>query len=172
MVYLVKQNYKKNKKMYKMIEQNLRKILPKDVQIEHVGSTAIPNMYGKNIIDILIGTENNLEFENISNILKDNNYIASEKSKTDIYQFFASTSNETESGDTHIHLVIKNTQRFDDFIILRNYLLNNEKEAKKYSDLKRKLIKDGVTDRKKYKKEKSEYVSNLLDRARKSAGEN
>ncbi len=167
MVYLVKQNYKENKKMYKRIEHNLRKILPKDVQIEHVGSTAIPSMYGKNIIDVLIGVENNSDFENISNILEDNNYIPSEKSKTDTYQFFASTSNETESGDTHIHLVIKNTQRFNDFIILRNYLLNDKKEAKNYSDLKRKLIKDGVTDRKEYKKKKSEYVSNLLDRARK-----
>ena len=149
MVYLVKQNYKENKKMYKRIEQNLRKILPKDVQIEHVGSTAIPNMYGKNIIDILIGAENNSEFENISSILEDNDYISSEKSKTD-----------------------KNTQRFNDFIILKNYLLRNKKEAKNYSDLKRKLIKDGVTDRKEYKKEKSEYVSNLLDRARKFAVEN
>ncbi len=158
--------------MYKSIEQKLRKILPKDVQIEHVGSTAIPNMYGKNIIDILIGAENKSEFENISNILENNNYISSEKSKTDIYQFFASTSNETESGDTHIHLVIKNTERFSDFIILRNYLLNNKAEAKNYSDLKRKLIKNGVTDRKKYKTEKSEYVSSLIDRARKFVGEN
>ncbi len=163
MVYLVKQNYKENKKLYKRIEQNLRKVLLKNVQIEHVGSTAIPNMYGKNIIDILIGVENNSEFENISNILEDNNYISSEKSKTDIYKFFASTSNETESGDIHIHLVIKNTQRFNDYIILRNYLLSNKKEAKNYSDLKRKLINDGVTDRKEYKKKKSEYVSNLLD---------
>ena len=45
--------------------------------------------------------------------------------------FFSSTSKETLSGDIHIHLVIKNTQRYSDFIMLRNYLLNNKTEAKK-----------------------------------------
>lgn len=171
MVSLVRQNYKENKKMYKKIENSLRNVLPNDVQIEQVGSTAIPNMYGKNIIDILIGAENRSEFEKISNILKDNNYIGSEKNKDDIYQFFASTANETKAGDVHIHLVIKNTQRFSDFIVLRNYLLTHKEEAKNYSDLKRKLIKNGITNRKEYKKEKSEYVTRLIEKAREFAQE-
>ena len=50
MVDLVKQNFSKNKKLYNQIEKELREKLGKDYPITHVGSTAIPNMYGKNII--------------------------------------------------------------------------------------------------------------------------
>ena len=54
MVELVRQNFKTNKKIYNETKHNLRKKLDKSISIEHVGSTAIPNMYGKNIIDIPI----------------------------------------------------------------------------------------------------------------------
>lgn len=165
MVDLVRQNLKFNKKIYKNIEKQLRKDLSKTISIEHVGSTAIPNMYGKNIIDILIGAKDNEEFKKIKIVLEKNNFIGS-NSKEDIYQFFASTSNETKSGDIHIHLVIKNTQRYLDFIILRDYLLNNKEEVKAYSNFKKSLIKDGIIDRKDYKVKKSLYVISLLERAR------
>ena len=168
MVDLVKQNLKENKKIFNNVKRELRKELSIDIPIEHVGSTAIPYMYGKNIIDILIGAEDIREFEHIKKVLEDHNFIGSEKSRDEIYQFFASSFNETGSGDVHIHLVIKNTQRFLDFLILRDYLLKNRKEVRAYSNLKKKLIKDGIIDRKDYKKQKSEYVSNLLNRARKA----
>lgn len=168
MVELEKQNFKENKKFYNKIEKELRKKLKIDISIEQVGSTAIPDMYGKNIMDILIGAKDNIEFEEIKNILESMNYVSSSKSKDEIYQFFSSTSKETVSGDIHIHLVIKNTQRYSDFIMLRNYLLNNKTEAKKYSEFKRKLISDGILERKEYKRMKSEYATLLLDRARNS----
>lgn len=171
MVELEKQNFKENKKFYNKIEKELRKKLKIDISIEQVGSTAIPDMYGKNIMDILIGAKDNIEFEEIKNILESMNYVSSTKSKDEIYQFFSSTSKETVSGDIHIHLVIKNTRRYSDFIMLRNYLLNNKTESKKYSDFKRKLISDGVLERKEYKRIKSEYVTALLDRARNSVNE-
>ena len=168
MVDLVKQNLKEKKKIFNNIKRELRKELSMDIPIEHVGSTAIPYMYGKNIIDILIGAEDIREFAHIKKVLEDHNFIGSEKSRDEIYQFFASSFNETGSGDVHIHLVIKNTQRFLDFLILRDYLLKNRKEVRAYSNLKKKIIKDGIIDRKDYKKQKSEYVSNLLNRARKA----
>jgi GrpB-like predicted nucleotidyltransferase (UPF0157 family) len=48
MVTIMRQNFSKNAKLYRCIEAQLRKILG-DVPITHVGSTAIPNMSGKNI---------------------------------------------------------------------------------------------------------------------------
>lgn len=168
MVELKKQNYKKNKELYNKIEKELRENLDKSIPIDQVGSTVIPNMYGKNIIDILIGAKNDEEFDKIKNILEKMNYVGSKKSKDLIYQFFASTEEETGDGDVHIHLVIKNTERYSEFLILKEYLLNNPVEAKNYSDFKRKIIKSGIEDRREYKKVKSEYVSALLERAKKA----
>ncbi len=52
MIELKRQNIKENKRIYKDILIKLREELGNDVTINHVGSTAIPNMYGKNIIII------------------------------------------------------------------------------------------------------------------------
>jgi GrpB-like predicted nucleotidyltransferase (UPF0157 family) len=43
MVKLERQNFKKNKKLYNSIACELAKKFGKDVPIEHVDSTAIPN---------------------------------------------------------------------------------------------------------------------------------
>lgn len=171
MVELVKQDYIKNKELYYSIENKLRNKLDISIPISHVGSTVIPDMYGKNIIDILIGAKDSNEFEYISKILEKIGFIPSGKSKDDIYQFFANTSNETSSGDIHIHLVIKNTERYNEFLILKEYLLNNEAEVKCYSDFKRDLISKNITDRKEYKRLKSEYVTALINRAKQDLDE-
>lgn len=125
-------------------------------------------MYGKNIIDVLIGVKDNNEFEDIKKVLEKMKYSGSKKSQDVIYQFFASTEEKTGDGDVHIHLVIENTERYSEFLILKEYLLNNKEEAKNYSDFKRKIIKRGIVDRRKNKRLKSEYVSELLERAKRS----
>ena len=168
MVELERQNLKDNKKIYNKIEKDLKSKLPTGISIDHVGSTAIPNMYGKNIMDILIGAKDEEEFSLIKKILEENKFIASDKSKTDVYQFFATHTGETKKGDIHIHLVIKDSERYKEFIILRNYLLNNKEEAKAYSDYKRELIKKGITERKEYKRIKGDYVTTLIARAKRN----
>ena len=166
MVTLVKQNYLENKKLYNAIEKNLREELGASIPITQVGSTAIPNMYGKNIIDILVGAKNSEEFEKIIKILEEKGFVASKKSRDEVYQFFSSTASETGSGDIHIHLVISDTERYLDFIILKEYLIQNKDEAQKYSDFKNEIITKGITDRKEYKAIKSGYVTDLLARAK------
>ena len=167
MVELIKQDFDKNKKIYQNIERELRTKIPINVPITHVGSTAIPNMYGKNIIDILIGAKNKKHFDEIAKELIDCGFIPSNNSQSDVYQFLASKKEETGSGDIHIHLVMENTNRYLDFIILKKYLLANKEEALAYSNYKKQIISQGITERKKYKSIKSEYVTELLERARK-----
>lgn len=167
MVELIKQDFDKNKKIYQNIERELRTKIPINVPITHVGSTAIPNMYGKNIIDILIGAKNKKQFDEIAKELIDCGFIPSNNSQSDVYQFLASKKEETGSGDIHIHLVMENTNRYLDFIILKKYLLANKEEALAYSNYKKQIISQGITERKKYKSIKSEYVTKLLERARK-----
>ena len=166
MVELKKQNFEENKELYNSIKLELYKKISNSIPIDHVGSTAIPDMYGKNIIDILIGVETKEEFNEISNILVEMNYVPSQNSKTNIYQFFASTQNETTMGDIHIHLVVKNTERFNDFILLRDYLLKNTLEAEKYLNYKKQILNNFGADRETYRKIKSEYVTSLIKKAK------
>ena len=172
MVELEVQDFEKNKKAYKLVENELKDVLGENVRVDHVGSTAIPDMCGKNIIDVLVGAVNMQEFDKIKRKLELLGYFASQNSKSEIYQFFASKQGETGSGDTHIHLAIMRTDRYEDFLTLRDYLLRNKKEAEDYSNYKKKLIELGVTDRKQYRATKSEYVSALIERARENKKKN
>lgn len=165
MVELINQDYKKNKLLYSSIESVLKDNLSY-AKIDHVGSTAIPNICGKNIIDILVGVSLD-NFDIARNTLIDMGYCPSERSRTDIYQFFASKIEETGSGDTHIHLVVLDTDRYNEFIILRDYLLDNPDEAIAYSKHKEEILKLGL-DRKAYREVKSKYVTELINRAKKN----
>lgn len=168
MVILEKQNYNENQKKFKEIKQKLEDRINKNIEITHVGSTSIPSIkYGKNIIDILIGAKDQKEFAEIAKILESINYISSDKSKTEEYQFFASTNKETKSGDIHIHLALKDTNRYKEFILLKEYLLENEKEAIAYSNFKQKLISTQTNNRAEYKKIKSEYVTKIIEKINK-----
>ena len=167
MVELERQNKKINTKIYNKVLKDLRKVIEKNIPIDHVGSTTIPNMYGKNIIDVLIGAENETELEELTIKLKDLGYFPGRNSNGMIYRFFASTEEETKSGDVHIHLVIIDSDRYRDFLTLKKYLLKNKEERKNYSNLKKDLIKKGHFVREDYISIKSRYVSELLERAKK-----
>ena len=124
-------------------------------------------MQGKNIIDVLVGAENKNQFKEYLGAIGGLGFEPSINSNTtDIYRFLASKKGETASGDIHIHLVVKNTDRFDDFIVLRDYLIASPQEAEEYSVFKQKLINSGISDRKQYKATKAKYVSELILRAK------
>ena len=168
MVNLLNQDFIKNKALYNEISSELTQKLGNNCPINHVGSTAIPNMQGKNIIDILIGAKNEKEFNKFVEILSSIGYFPSSNSRTNIYQFFASTTVETSSGDVHLHLSIIGTDRYNEFLILRDYLLSHPKEAEKYSNYKKQILQDNNNDRKQYKAIKSIYVSQLIENAQNS----
>lgn len=163
MVELLMQDYEHNKMIYQETSQMLKKILGENAEISHVGSTALPDMLGKNIIDILVGANADL-FASYAEIIAKNGYFEGRHS-TEIYKFFASRKEETLAGDIHIHLVVKNTERYNEFLILKNYLLNNASARENYKAYKTEILTK-TNDRDMYRKLKSEYVSALIKQAK------
>ncbi len=165
MVEIIKQNYPENKIKFHKIKKELLKILDNKCIINHVGSTAIPRMSGKNIIDILIGVSNIKELEKVSHILSNNGYYLGNSSKKR-YHFLASSKEETKSGDIHLHLAIINEKRYNNFLFLRDYLLDNPKVCKEYEKVKKNIVLKYDANRTKYRKVKSNYVKKLIKEAR------
>ncbi len=162
---LERQNYRKNVQRFQKERVKLLGIVGEEFEIHHVGSTAIPRMSGKNILDILIGVPNLDVLEGAIRILVQAGYFLG-KSRDADYAFLASREEETRSGDTHIHLGIVGSQRYDDFLSLKNYMLKNPSEAKRYRSAKFRIARKVGGDRSDYKKEKSEYATYLLKKAR------
>lgn len=148
-------------KEFNKLKNNLLKILGNKT-IEHIGSTALKNVDGKGIIDILVGASDEVEMNKIQAKLIKSGYFSKSTDKHSDYIFLSSTPAETTLGDHHIHLTIKDSKKFIEYIKLRDYFINNPDKAKEYSDLKHRLIKTTQNNRKDYKKLKSDYIEKIL----------
>lgn len=155
-------------KRFQEEKAKLTKLLPRG-KIEHFGSTAIPGVYGKEIIDIMVVFSTKQEIDDAIKILTKNGYFLSEdnqKERGD--RIFLSTSGKRESrkGDIHLHLVLKDSQDFKDPLLFRDYLIKYPQWSKEYSNLKFKLQKQAES-REQYTRMKKGFIDKIIALARK-----
>lgn len=146
-------------------KERLKDLLGADVSIEHVGSSAV-GIGGKNIIDILIGVRDVEEMQKVRDVLGKNGYFEGNDSH-DERIFMASSEGETGEGDFHVHICLTNSETYTDFIVLRDFLRENQEKAQEYLMKKQEFAKKAGFDRKTYKALKSEYVTELIKEAKK-----
>lgn len=165
-------NVKKSRKdmaaIFTRVKNKLTPVLADGSQIHHVGSTAVPTLDGKNILDILISAKDIEHMNKLRDKLVAIGYFPSlNPSSRQDYIFLASRREETGEGDIHIHLAVANTETHDNFLIIRDYLRSHNDGANQYSSIKYQYAKQANYDRSAYKKLKAAYVDELLQRARK-----
>lgn len=107
--------------------------LTKNATIEHVGSTSIPHLGGKEIIDIAI-FGGDVDLSSISTELQDLGYEL-RKNRSPERLFFRSNVNQVRY---HLHLMSSDSLDGANMIAFRDYLKNRPEEAKNYSLLKQK----------------------------------
>mgnify|MGYP001000540248 FL=1 len=124
-------------------------------RISHIGSTAVPNIQAKNIVDILLEVPSEKELEPVKNILVENNWLCmSEKAKR-----ISLNKGYTKQGfaDKVFHLHIR-VAGDNDEIYFRDYLIENGDIAKQYEKLKLQLWKEFEHDRDGYTDAKSDFI--------------
>ncbi len=164
----LKKHLKSWKKYFDIESKKLKKILHEfDIEIEHIGSTSIPNMEAKPIIDILIGINPFSALKTITKILEMHNYILSPISFGKNELLFAKVEKGEDSRRTHyIHVVERNGNKWDNYILFRNYLIANPNEAKRYLKLKKELSISYSNNRMGYTEKKGEFVKEILKKAK------
>lgn len=136
------------------------------LQIDHIGSTSIPGLSSKPIIDILVILENFNEFEKVKGYFKDEPYSIKEDSPSDEILVRKRIGLDTT---THlIHVMEENSKRCTDTILFRNYLLKHPEIVKKYEDLKKELAEKYADNRKMYTASKNDFIQEVLKAAEKS----
>ena len=137
------------------------------VDIAHVGSTSIPTIKAKPIIDIALATDNFDRVLTLEAELKDAGFYY----RPDIHAWqllFASGSYYDGSGElqTHfIHVVKTGSTEWRDYVNFRDYLIANPEAAKEYEALKESLVSITDIDREKYTASKHEFISQTLRKA-------
>lgn len=151
---------------YREIESVLYDILGDDVTISHVGSSAL-GISGKNIIDVLIGVPRESDLRIAADRLVKAGYFEGKETGEDRI-FLASRPSETRAGDAHLHICVEDSPTYENFLILRDYLLAYPDELVKYENQKRECAMLANGDRQEYRRLKSLYLTQAINRARMS----
>ena len=128
------------------------------VRIYHIGSTAIPNIHSKNIIDIIIETIDDSNFDNIVQIFSKECEL---RWTEDDRAFLVKGYGEEGFLDKVFHLHIRKKGDITE-VEFKNILLEYPVVAKKYEALKLKLEKEYKFDREGYTEGKSEFIDNII----------
>lgn len=158
-------------KMFEDEAAFLRRKLPQDLvkRIEHFGSTAVPGLSAKPIIDILVEVTSLEETKKrVVPILEAEGYEYFWRptigNQPPYYAWFI--KRDAKGNRTHhIHMVEADSELWDR-LYFRDYLRQFPAEAKKYDDLKRKLSEKHPSDRVKYTEEKSDFITSITKKAR------
>lgn len=127
--------------------------------IHHVGSTAIPGLSAKPIIDILVGVESLEESKPCIEILKKIDYMHAPY-KVQYEHWFCKPN--PENREFHLHLMPANSPEFKAKIAFRDWLRDYSGDREEYEKLKQDLAKKYENDREAYTKAKTEFVKKII----------
>lgn len=139
------------------------------IQIHHIGSTAIPNIYAKPVIDILIEASNmekvdrhNEEMEALGYEVKGENGIPGRR-------YFQKGGDERTH---HVHIFEKGNEEIKRHLAFRDYLRVNSEDATRYSELKQQLSSEFFTDPNGYVEGKDPFIKKIDEKAKRYRDEN
>lgn len=146
----------------------LIKNLGGDFEIHHVGSSAVPGLGGKNVIDIQLLVPTKKAANSIIEKLESIGYFHN-KNAGDEYRIFFNRDRFYNKKKVHIHLHLmwKSAKKYKDYLMFRDYLRKHPEEAKRYYSLKKVWAKKAGKIREKYTEMKTNYVKEILNKARK-----
>jgi len=152
-------------KFFELEKKRLRKLLHKSAKIEHVGSTAIRNLGGKGIVDILIGVRKNGIRKTRINLEKAG-YEFPEKAGSPERLFFEKDyPHKNGERRIHIHLVAINGKDWKDILFFRDYLKTHPESAREYIRIKKESVKKALGSGEIYRKHKEKFIKNILKKA-------
>jgi GrpB-like predicted nucleotidyltransferase (UPF0157 family) len=111
------------------------------IDIEHIGSTAVPGLAAKPVIDILVGVPAlaDADAHCIAPIVSlGYEYISEFESTIPERRYFRRLKDPTTHSH-HIHLVEKGTDFWNRHLLFRDYLRAHPERAREYEALKRRL---------------------------------
>lgn len=133
------------------ISPNLKEALA----IEHVGSTSIPGLGGKGIIDIAISVSKE-KIEHASQILQRLGYEYRPTFSTPDRFYFITYLADSEEGNRryHIHLTYPSSKEWTELIGFRDYLRTHPEAVDEYATIKRQAADMANQDGEQYRKMK------------------
>jgi GrpB-like predicted nucleotidyltransferase (UPF0157 family) len=159
-------------------KEHLRRCLPTELigRIEHFGSTAVPGLAAKPIVDILVEVKDLTSTkERIVPILEAQGYEyfwrpTHGDNGPPFYAWFIKRNPNTGARTHHIHMVEATFDEHWDRLLFRDYLIDHPDVAKEYEELKVRLASAFPLDRVAYTQGKTEFAVRTTNKAKRFYG--
>jgi GrpB-like predicted nucleotidyltransferase (UPF0157 family) len=137
------------------------------IDIQHIGSTAVPGLAAKPIIDIMVGVES-LKVADAFCILPiidlGYEYVKAFEKELPLRRFFRRNSPEGIRTH-HIHLVEVGTDWWRHHLVFRDYLRSDVEARTAYENLKRELAQHDWGSGSEYSDAKTAFIEAMLSKA-------
>lgn len=135
------------------------------VPIEHVGSTAVPGIVAKPVIDLMAQvTDTDAVVDQAGDALDEMNwrYVPPELDDRPWRRFFAKVTADDQHRLAHLHLMSVGTVRWDQQLRFRDALRANPVLREEYAAIKSQLATAYPDDRERYTDEKASFVTRVM----------
>jgi GrpB-like predicted nucleotidyltransferase (UPF0157 family) len=138
---------------------------PAALSVEHVGSTAVPGLAAKPIIDILLVVEDSSDEDTYLPYLEREGYVLRVREP----YFEEHRMVRTPEKDVHVHIYSPDSREGKRLILMRDHLRHDRSDRELYASTKRELARRDWPSMQHYANAKTEVIQEILARARRSA---
>ena len=154
--------------LFEQEAQRIREVLQGNLitRIEHFGSTAVPGLAAKPIIDLLVGVCSLTQTKQTAVPQLETLGYAYWADNPDPQRLFFVKGLPPNSPRTHhIHMIEPDSLLWER-LLFRDYLRQHPDEAANYAQLKHDLAQRFSTDREAYTSGKTKYIKSVMDKVR------
>jgi GrpB-like predicted nucleotidyltransferase (UPF0157 family) len=134
------------------------------VAVHHIGSTAIPTIHAKPIIDMLVEVREIAKVDERDSAMQALGYEVMGEFGIPGRRFFRK-DNETGIRTHHIHVFEVNSAQVERHLAFRDYMRSHAEDAQKYSELKQELAKKYLNDIEGYVDGKDGFIKEMDKKA-------
>ncbi len=131
------------------------------LDVQHIGSTSIPGMPAKPILDIGVAVANFEEAVRCIPLMEQLGYSYKGENGIPRRHYFVKGEPRTH----HLHMLEAASEEWKNHLLFRDYLRGNAEAARAYANLKRQLAASFAADREAYQTGKERFINAVLRQA-------
>ncbi|MGG2014187.1 GrpB family protein [Bacillus sp. S10(2024)] len=143
--------------------KRLKEAMPEHVKVHHIGSTSVPGLAAKPIIDMIMEVTNIDKVDSWNDIFQKLGYTSKGENGISGRRFYIHGTEEKRSY--HLHVYETGNQEIIRHLSFRDYMMVHCEEAEAYATLKQELAKQFSCDIERYIEGKDAFVREREQRA-------
>lgn len=151
--------------VFDRVSNELATALGRSACIEHVGSTAVPGLAAKPIIDILVGLPENASLHDAGKALAQLGFKSEDLGSPQLESIFLHRPEQCGGLPVNLHLTTTGSAQWSDLMRFRTALRSDPALRESYEALKRRLIVAADDDLDLYTKGKTPFIDGVLGKS-------